>query len=269
MKAYTLLLQAKTSWSWVRNDEELIQNQWKKRTELSSWLLKAFPDVAFSESLTLGPISKSFQQHGDGCELDKADEVGCVAFPANQQAPLPLEPGKEPLDEPAALVPPQAAAILRLEFPGGSMRRNHVDPVLLEGVIEPITIVGAIANEMLGLDLQHVEVETELHQRDLMMIGRVRPHREWQPMTIHNREDFHAFATAGFSDSVASAFGRGKRCIDEALAFVDRAFVAQRIGQLREDLAQHLPFASLLKSAMHRFAVGIARGQHVPLHPRV
>ena len=48
------------------------------------------------------------------------------------------------------------------------MRGNHVHPVLLEVVIEPITVIRAIANEMFGLGLQHVEVETELHQGDLL-----------------------------------------------------------------------------------------------------
>jgi hypothetical protein len=42
---------------------------------------------------------------------------------------------------------------------------------------------------MLWLRLQQVEVETQLHQRHLMMIGRVGAHRERQPMPIHNREE--------------------------------------------------------------------------------
>ena len=50
---------------------------------------------------------------------------------------------------------------------------------------------------MRRLDLQHVEVETKLHPRDLMMIRGVRTHRERQPMAIHNREDLDAFAAVG------------------------------------------------------------------------
>ena len=101
------------------------------------------------------------------------------------------------------------------------MWRNHVHPVLLEVVIEPVAVIGAIANEMFGLGLQHVEVETELHQRDFMMIGRMRTHRERQSMAIHNREDLHAFAPAGGTDALAAALGRGKRRVDEALALVE------------------------------------------------
>ena len=52
------------------------------------------------------------------------------------------------------------------------MRGNQVHPVLLEVLIELIAVIGAITNEMFRFGFQHVEVETEVHQRDLMMIGR-------------------------------------------------------------------------------------------------
>ena len=233
---------------------------------IRSWLIE---NRSTEVSYILEPISKLFEQHGDACELHKTQEVGGVIFPANQPAPLPLEPRKEPFDEPAALVPAQAAAVLGFEFPSGPVRRDQVHPVLLEVIIEPVAVIGAIANEVLGLGLQHIEVETELDQCDLMMIGRVRTDGEWQPMAIHNREDLHAFATAGFPDVVAAALGRGTCRIDEALALVDPPFVAQRIRELRENLPQHLACAPLLKAAMHRLVVGITLGEQVPLRPRV
>jgi len=88
-------------------------------------------------------------------------------------------------------------------------------------------------------------------------------------MAIHNREDLHAFATAGRPDAVATTLGRGKRRIDETLAFVNYPVLAHRIRQLGENFAQHLAFAPLLKPAMHRFVIGITLRQHVPLRARV
>src|SRR5262245_11292974 len=76
--------------------------------------------------ITLEPISKLLKQHGNRRELHKAEEVGGVIFPANQQPPLPLEPRKEPFDEPATLMPPPMATVLGLEFSGGPVRRDHV-----------------------------------------------------------------------------------------------------------------------------------------------
>ena len=50
---------------------------------------------------------------------------------------------------------------------------------------------------------------------------------------------------------------------------LSRSSIAQRIRQLGQDVAQHLAFAPLLESAMHRFVVGIALRQHGPLRTGV
>jgi hypothetical protein len=48
------------------------------------------------------PISKLSEQDNEAGELDKAEEVLSVEFPADEYAALPLYPGKETLDEPAS-----------------------------------------------------------------------------------------------------------------------------------------------------------------------
>mgnify|MGYP006915192809 CR=1 FL=1 len=58
-----------------------------------------------------------FEEHGDASELHKAEKIGGVVLPANEEASFPLEPGKEAFDEPAPFVPPEVATILSLEFP--------------------------------------------------------------------------------------------------------------------------------------------------------
>ena len=110
------------------------------------------------------------------------------------------------------------------------MGRNHVDAVLFQVVIEAVTVIGTIPNEMFGLGFEHVEVETELDQGDFMMIRRMGAHRKRQAMPIHNRQDFHAFAAFGEPDRLAAALGRSEGGIDEALAFIDCSFVAQRVA---------------------------------------
>lgn len=52
----------------------------------------------------LEPISKFFQEHGDAGKLHKPGEVGAVVLPANEEAPFPLEPGKEAFDEPPSFI---------------------------------------------------------------------------------------------------------------------------------------------------------------------
>ena len=59
-------------------------------------------DIVFE---CLEPISKSFKQHQQGCELHKAQEVVRIVLPARHNTALPLEPGKKALDLP----PPRVA----------------------------------------------------------------------------------------------------------------------------------------------------------------
>lgn len=84
-------------------------------------------------------------------------------------------------------------------------------------------------------------------------------------MAIHNRQDLHPFAPASGADAVAAALRHGQCRIDEALAFVHRAFLAQRVRQLRENAAQNFAFTPLLDPAMHGLVVGIALREQVPL----
>ena len=99
-------------------------------------------------------------------------------IPADQYSPRPVPPRKEPLHAPAALGSPQVAAILRLEFPRGPVWCDQVHAILLEGGIEPTAVRYMTADQGLEFSLQHVEVETQVHQRDRMMIGRMWTHRE-------------------------------------------------------------------------------------------
>src|SRR5215469_8856741 len=52
----------------------------------------------------LEPISKSFEEDHEAGELDEAEEVLAVVFPADEDAALPLDPGEEAFDEPTSHV---------------------------------------------------------------------------------------------------------------------------------------------------------------------
>ena len=90
-------------------------------------------------------------------------------------------------------------------------------------------------------------------------------HADLRVRHLSEAQGFHAFAAFREPPDLAAALRSGTRHIDETLAFVDRAFLTQRIGQLGENVTQHLSLIPLLKLAMDGFVVGIALGQHVPL----
>ena len=103
-----------------------------------------------------------FEEHRDARELHKAEEVGDVVFPANEEASFPLEPRKEAFDQPSALIAAEVASILGLEFTSGPVWGNHVDVAQLESIIEAIAVIGPVPDQMLRLGLQHLEVELSI-----------------------------------------------------------------------------------------------------------
>src|SRR5262249_49972050 len=106
----------------------------------------------------LEPISKSAEEDNEASELYEAEEVLGVVFPTDEDAALPLNPSKEALHEPASHIAAQPSPILRGRLASvAAMRRDHLDAVLAQLLIEWIAIVGAIANQILRLGLDHVE----------------------------------------------------------------------------------------------------------------
>src|SRR4030095_8503329 len=135
-------------------------------------------DASTLELLELEPISKSPEQDNEAGELNKAQEVLGVVLPADEDSALPLDPGEEALNEPAAHIAGETASILRRQLAAiGAVWRDHLDAVSTQLLIQRIAIVGAITDQILRLCFDHVEVEAQLHQADFMMVSRMRAYR--------------------------------------------------------------------------------------------
>src|SRR5262249_17391085 len=118
---------------------------------LGQMILGAMPCIAVKR---LEPISKSPEEDNEASELYEAEEVLGVVFPTDEDAALPLNPSKEALHEPASHIAAQPSPILRGRLASvAAMRRDHLDAVLAQLLIEWIAIVGAIANQILRLGL--------------------------------------------------------------------------------------------------------------------
>src|SRR6201997_1798722 len=149
------------------------------------------------------------------------------------------------------------------------MRRDYLDAFLAQLLIEWIAVVGAIADQILRLGLDHVEVEAQLYQPNFVVIGGMRADRERQSMTIHDCHDFHAFPTLRRSDPRPATLRHHKRRIDEAFRFIQGAFVAKLVGYIHQHSPQNFIAAPGLKAPMNGFVVRIALRQHVPLRAGV
>ena len=213
----------------------------------------------------LEPISKLPEEYNEASELDKAEEVLGVVLPAHEDAALPLNPGEEALDEPASRLTAEPSSILRGHLAVGAMWRNHLDAVASQLLVQGIAVVGAVADQILRLGFDHVEVEAELHQAHFVMVGRMRADRKWQAMAIDDRHDFHTFSAPRRSDFGPATFCHHERRLDEAFLFVERTRVAKRIGNIGQHPTQNLIATPCLKAPMHGLVVRIALRKHVPL----
>jgi len=84
-------------------------------------------------------------------------------------------------------------------------------------------------------------------------------------VTIHDPHDFQAFPSLGQTYLGAAAFGRNERRIYKTFPFVNPALLAQRVGQIRQHVAQHGTATQPLEAAVNRLIVRIPLRQHVPL----
>jgi hypothetical protein len=73
-------------------------------------------------------------------ELDETEEILRMVLLSDEDAPLPLNPGEEPFDQPAPQVSAQAPSILRGR-PAAvrTVRREHLRAVLGELLVKMIT----------------------------------------------------------------------------------------------------------------------------------
>ena len=97
----------------LKGTEGLALNWIIKKLRPKGEALVIVPDTVLRRGATLRkieeychePISKSFKQYQQGCELHKTQEVVRIVLPARHNTALPLEPGKKALDLP----PPRVA----------------------------------------------------------------------------------------------------------------------------------------------------------------
>src|SRR5947208_10086092 len=118
------------------------------------------------------------------------------------------------------------------------MRRDHLDAVLAQLLMVWIAVVGAIADQIFRLGLDHVEVEAQLYQPNFVVIGGMRADRKRQSMTIHDCHDFHAFPALRRSDPRPATLRHHESRIDEAFpssrAPLSRSSLAKSINTRRK-----------------------------------
>ena len=93
-----------------------------------------------------------------------------MTFVACDEASVVLEPGKEALDLPAAPIAAKGSSVLgRGALSTVAMRRDHLDPPFPpQPFVEPITVVGTIADQPGWRVFEEAVVDRLVHEGDLM-----------------------------------------------------------------------------------------------------
>jgi len=108
---------------------------------------------------------------------------------------MPMKPRPESLNKPATLVTAKRPTTLRLlKCVVLPVRSDYLYAIVLQIIVKAIAVIGFIADQLLRLCFDHVEVEGQLNERDFMVICSMRSGRKRQTVAIHNTHDFHAFS---------------------------------------------------------------------------
>ena len=91
------------------------------------------------------------QKDDGGSQVNHCEEIVWVAFPADHDPAIVMQPREQAFDFPPTAVAPQRAAILgQSSGAPGTVWCNHLDAVMVhQPFIEVVTIVGAITNQPL------------------------------------------------------------------------------------------------------------------------
>jgi hypothetical protein len=116
------------------------------------------------------------------------------------------------------------------------VRRNHLDTVAAQLLIQWIAVVSAIADKVLWLGLNHVEVETELNQRTSWWLAACVLTESGKPWRSTIAMIFRPFLRFVAPISAPPPLAIASR-IDETFFFIQRAALAKLVGNVGQNLA--------------------------------
>ena len=152
------------------------------------------------------------QEDNEAAELEHAEEIALVIFPAADESAKVVKPGKEALDFPAPTVATQFAAVLgALAAAVVLVGRDEPDTVFLpEALIERIAVVGAVADHSFWFGSRETLLDGGFDEFGFMRRSAGDAAGDRKTMAVCDRHDFTAFSSASRADSSAPFFAELK-----------------------------------------------------------
>lgn len=152
------------------------------------------------------------QKDNEAAEVQHAQEVGFVIFPAADQSAKVMKPGEKTFDFPAAAVTAQFATVLSalpaaIELVGS----DELDAMLfLEALVQWVAVVSAITDHSFGFGSREALLEGGFDELGFMRRSAGDAAGDRKTMAVCDRHDFTAFSAASRADSSAPFFAELK-----------------------------------------------------------
>jgi hypothetical protein len=152
------------------------------------------------------------QKDHEATELEHAEEVGLLIFPAADQAAEVMKPGEKAFDFPATAVPAQLAPVLgALAVAIVLVGRDEPNTVFLpEAVVERIAVVSAVADQASWFGSREALLDGSFDELRFMRRSAGDAAGDRKTMAVCDRHDFAAFSAASRADSTAPFFAELK-----------------------------------------------------------
>jgi hypothetical protein len=140
------------------------------------------------------------------------EEIFWVAFPADHDPAIVMQPRKQAFDFPATTIASQRAAILgQSSGANESVWSDHLDAVVVhQALIEAVAIVGAVADQPFGEVGEESVFEGGFDEFSFMRRSAGHVHGERKTMAVADRHDFAALTASSRADGGAPFFAELK-----------------------------------------------------------
>src|SRR5215470_6255268 len=151
-------------------------------------------------------------EDNEAAELEHAEEIGFVIFPAADQAAKVVKPSEQAFNFPAAAVAAQFATVLgALPATIELVRGDELDAIFfLKALIQWVAVVGAVANHSLWFGSREALLDGGFDERGFMRRSAGDAAGDRKTMAVCDRHDFTAFSSASRADSSAPFFAELK-----------------------------------------------------------
>src|SRR4029077_12536019 len=152
------------------------------------------------------------QKDDGGSQVKHREEIFWVAFPADHDAAIVMQPREQAFDFPSTAIAPQPAAILgQSSGANGTVWCDHRDAVVVHSsFIEAVAVVGAVANQPFREVGEESLFEGGFDEFGFMRRSAGHVHGERKTMAVADCHDFAALTASSRADGGAPFFAELK-----------------------------------------------------------